>query len=314
MLRGILAVLIIVCLCLDVMGTAGMASSKMTSFAAIIPAAAGFGCLLGQFALLIHWGVLGNEPLSLRLPRAIGLSVFLFYAWCLGLLFADEPPPLQVSVVISLFLVVLFLLLSAPFWLLKLVFHRRILIPGTVAVRNEQFRISHILVWTTAIALLSTFGKFLVGESQAGPDLLPPVGLLWQFGMMVFLIGILMAALSLPLLIATLAPRPNRKAGASIGLALLLGPPLVHAGIYAAMGGTQPTAEDRFYGIVAWYAFSATMSMMIVGPLMIARWHGYRLVNPDEAVMSPFAEPELASDIHVVASNVEGATADFSGR
>ena len=287
MLRCWLATLIVILLVSNTVGTALLSSwDARGAYHAIIPYAAGFGLLLGQVALLIFWGVLSNEPSWQRLPRAIGLTIFLFYSWCIGALAAKAAPPLETSVAISLFLVVFYGLFSIPFRLVNWVFGWRIMIPGTGS-RNEQFTIRNIFVWTFVIALLTILGNAIVDKSgQIGAP--PPVGRLWQFGFIVVAIGFFLAALSLPLLHASLSPQPKATVWSAFGIVLVASPPILHSTIYVLLGIT-PTAEQRLLGIVAWYAFFATLSLMIAGPLLILRRFGYRLIarEPEHRHDSP---------------------------
>jgi hypothetical protein len=200
------------------------------------------------------------------------------FSWLIGATVADERFPFEVSVVVSYFTIVLFVVLSGPFWLARWVSKKRIAKPLAAAEGvREQFTVRHILIWTAVVAGIVSLGRLILG-SQAQQNDMPPIGILFMFARFVAIIGLLVAAVGLPMVWAVLTERPSRRVWHLILGICCVAPLVVHELLWV-IAGQAPSTEDRVSGLMAWYGFAAAAVLMTGAGLMLARAHGYRLLR-----------------------------------
>jgi hypothetical protein len=239
------------------------------------------GFVFGQVTLLVIWGVLGPEPWSRQLPRSIGLCIFVFYSWIAGTVLGNEPPPTDVSFVLVIFAAFMFMILTTPMWIVRRLLSWRIYALDRRERGSDQFTIRHIMIWTAAIAVLTAIGKVLFTASNDVTGL-PPASMILTFAFMIFGISAFIAALGLPLLWGVLSPRVSLTAWWTIFTVFTVGPVALHECLYLVQG-RSPSADDRFFGILAWYGFDILMSLVVCSALWFVRIHGYRFGNPKKA-------------------------------
>ena len=61
-----------------------------------------------------------------------------------------------------------------------------------------------------------------------------------------------------------------------------VGPVALHECLYL-LQGRSPSADDRFFGVLAWYGFYTLMSLVVCSALWVVRMHGYRFGNFNQA-------------------------------
>jgi hypothetical protein len=165
------------------------------------------------------------------------------FSWLIGATVADERFPFEVSVVVSYFTIVLFVVLSGPFWLARWVSKKRIAKPLAAAEGvREQFTVRHILIWTAVVAGIVSLGRLILG-SQAQQNDMPPIGILFMFARFVAIIGLLVAAVGLPMVWAVLTERPSRRVWHLILGICCVAPLVVHELLW--LGYCWPSAVNR---------------------------------------------------------------------
>ena len=265
------------CLLLDCFGTFYLfeESSFRSYHIETIKYAFGGGLIVGQLSLLVIWGVLGNEALMCRLPRATALSFALFLAWLAGTHLADDAPPWGFTMMFIVYLAICFTMLTFPYWLMLYVTSLRIVRPGQTN-DPDQFSTRQLFAWTAGIAILTVVTKALVLSTDDSYGL--PPGRLVMFGVIITFISVFVLALSVPLLFGVLRS-PVSKAGWSVAaIMFLVAPPVLLEGLYFA-AGQNPSSDDRWYGILAWYAFYVGMVLTMCIGLLIVRAYGFRLTR-----------------------------------
>ena len=267
----------------NVIGTAFIMNLRQRHHSEAIIYGGGAGFILAQISLLTLWGVLGSESLIYRFPRSAGLGIAIFLSWVAGTHLADifsefdgNSVPNSIAVVLSLFGLLFFSLLSAPLWLVRRLSPMRIWHPSQLP-GTDQFTIGQLFVWTAAVAVCVAVGTqiFQNGDSV---ESLPPAGLLWQMMFMVAGISIFTAAMGTPLLWGVLAPKPAATTWAVIGIVFLIGPPTFMVLIYFLNG--QSPGGELVYALLAWYAFYLVMMLVMVGCLLLVRAFGFRFTTP----------------------------------
>jgi len=238
---------------------------------------AGCGLNLGQVTLLAIWGVLSVEPLVIRLPRALALSVLVLYSWLLGATMADPNFPIEISIVISGLAMLFFAILTTPFWVVRWVSLRRVVTQHQVDVPREQFTLRHILIWTAVVAGMTGLGKLIAQSQSEQANGMPPFGILMQMIVMVAIVSLFVAIVGLPAAWGVLTKRPSFLAWSVILAILCFGPPVLHEGIYLVVA-QRPFFEQSMMGILAWYAFAVAALMMTVAGLLLARVLGFRFL------------------------------------
>ncbi|MEM7317197.1 MAG: hypothetical protein AAF497_29030 [Planctomycetota bacterium] len=287
-IRSTLTVLIAVFLMLNVIGTAGVFNMPFSSNRwEMIICAGGAGFMLGQVALLALWGVLGGESAVRRFPRSAGLSIAIFFSWVAGTHLGDDPLPPDIAVILSLFGLLVFSIVTAPLWFVGVTWPMRIWHPTQVA--DDQFSIRTIMVWTATVAVCMAVGLRLF-QNNISPGGMPPVSILYRMIPMLAGIGIFIVALALPLLWAILTPRPQASIWAVIGVVFLLGPPILLMTV-VALSGSRMSTDDFMAALLAWYVFYVVMSIVVVGCLLLLRAFGFRYRTPEPPkLLSPFAD------------------------
>lgn len=268
--------LLIVCLIVNTLGTAWAFAAHHSRWNEVLWAGGG-GFLLGQVCLLVLWGVLGVESPMIRLPRSAGIAIAVFFSWLAGTHLADQAPPIQIAVVISCFALLIFSLLTLPFWFLRFVYPFRIARPNREA-GADQFSIRQVMVWTAAVAGFTATGRWLYGMSDDSMGSIP-MGQVWVIIFILIFISIFMVALSLPLLLGVLRPKPSRKVWACVTAVFLVSPPLLVTLIYWCIE-RSPSYEDRIFAMLSWYAFFFTMLVVILTGLLVARQFGFKYAVP----------------------------------
>ena len=276
-------------LAINVIGTASIFNMNVSgSDEEAVIYAGGAGFILGQVALLALWGVLGGESVVYRFPRSAGFSIAIFYSWVAGTHIADDPLPIDVAFVLSLFGLLVFSVLSAPLWFIGSTWPMRIWHPDQVT--EDRFSIGTLLVWTTAVAGCVAIGTHLF-QANVSPGGLPPRAMILRMIPMLAGIGIFIGALVTPLLWGVLAPKPKGSVWVAIGAVFVMGPPVL-LGLILVLGGTRMSTSDFIVALFAWYVFYFVMAIVVVGCLLFIRAFGFRYVTPSvqQELLSPFAD------------------------
>ena len=278
--RPALFTLTICCLVANTLGTWWVFATPLHYQAEITISAVGFGFIIGQVILLVIWAVLGPEPVAERFPRALGITVFIYYSWLAGAVLARNPPPMDVSVVISILVASGFAIVTTPFWIFAFATKKKIMLANQPRRIDEQFTIKSMLLWTAAIGFITALGKFLFTASDEVEGL-PPLSTIWILGTMVCVISIFIVSLGLPLLLAILPARPRKWVWPVIATVFVFAPPVLLRVIYF-ISGNRPSSSQAGSEIVAWYGFYAAMAVFVVGVLSFVRRIGYRLATPTD--------------------------------
>ena len=282
----ILVALVVLLLIVNVLGTALMMYFRWSYRSEVVIYAGGAGFILAQVSLLTLWGVLGSESLVYRFPRSAGLGVAVFLSWVAGTHLSDSAVPNSIAVVISLFGLLAFSLLSAPLWLVRRLSPKRIWHP-TQLTGNDQFSIGQLLVWTAAVAVCMAVGTRLF-QSNESVESMPPTGIVWQMVVVVAGVSAFIAAMGMPLLWGVLTPRPKLATWGLIGVVFFVGPPILLVVFYLL---SEQTPGARFWHeLLAWYVFYVVMMIVMVGCLLLIRAFGFRfttptVVAPDERIV-----------------------------
>ena len=125
------------------------------------------GLLAGQSLLAASWLALGAGPLSIRLPASLAIVSLIVFSWFVGVTLSQNLPSIMDSLLTIALCLVLFLSVTAPFWIARLVTQRRIIARDSPRemVTREQFSLRYVFIATACVALLVTLAKLIFGDT-----------------------------------------------------------------------------------------------------------------------------------------------------
>ncbi len=231
------------------------------------------GLIFGEATLLAIWCVLSAEPLFIRFPRALALSVLVFYSLLIGMQMAGSAMEIGGFIFSSVLTMFVFSVLTVPLWFARRLSRRRIVSQGQVDVQREQFTMRHILIWTAVVAAMTGLGKLIIQPDFSLDGMQLPPAAHWTFLVLAALVSLFVAMLGLPLVWGLLAKRPSCRA-LGVALAILCFMPPLWNEVTAA----GHPFDDRVVGIIAGYIFAAAAMTTTGAGLMLARILGFRFI------------------------------------
>jgi hypothetical protein len=232
-----------------------------------------FGTMFGHAGLAATWCALGPLPLAQRLPlSALWLTVV---SMALGLNLARESAS-NGLVALAMFggiLLLEWVLVQIPLWVLTTRRGLRIVHASATMAEGrqseQQFGIRHVLILTTLVAIVLSFGRFALGGlKQEGTP--PPASIVVVFSFLAIFNAIYTLTVAGASFLETWRYVGAGLAIVAVGLMSLLEVPLLD------LAARQASSRHEY---VMFTSFNLVQATWIAVVLLLLRAGGYRLVS-----------------------------------
>ena len=186
---------------------------------------------------------------------------------------------------------VLFMSVTAPLWIARLVTQRRIIFrdsPREMETR-EQFSLRYIFIATTCLALLLTLAKLIFGETSWSGSMGARWSIMIALLVLVLAFGAYITLVALPLLwIILREPRGKVIWVSVVAGAMVLCPIVVSETFFAIPGGPgRPPAHLYPWVMGTLLTFGFTVALVTAGGFWAARLVGLRFVSSESRRADP---------------------------
>ena len=235
------------------------------------------GTLFGQVSLVAAWTALGPFSLIRRLPLAFTVLAAISISISVNLA-RDNNNELVALLILCGALLLQWILVQAPVWLLVVVYglriHHRCDAPLGNQSSNLQFGIRQVMTLTALVAVVLGACRMLLGglQLEVGDD-----GW-WETCVIFGFIVLTNCVVSLPMVAASLLPKHALLA--SVGsltfaaLACLLEVPLFNV----IVDNLGPSSTTENY--VTFFVLNLVQCFWVLAPVAVLRWGGYGINSP----------------------------------
>lgn len=257
------------------------------------------GMLVALVGLLAIWCVLINQAAIVRLPLTFCLFLTGGGLFLWGIRLANQLPSVEEAALWSFLMVLLFLGMQLPLWMVRLLLRCRIALQSETKNRDgmNQFSIRYLLSSTAVAALIVGLFRMAVPTGDISSLLFLSGAVL--LNMVVF--TVFSVSVCLPCLWLILSERQSRHGAAAITLFLLwVGGPFFILMLDAVfLTGTIPASEF----LPPLYCFGLGAILLMVLGLGLLRMLGYRLM-----IVDPLGKLQVENDLHPAGPSTQMAS------
>ncbi len=243
------------------------------------------GAIFAMPSLFAVWAALAQQPLTMRLPRAMGCAALLglMGTWGASRNIPEGKPEIDFLLMILSITCVQAMALA----LLRRRFGWQVRVKGDVegddgSPDRAQFSIGQMLVWTTATAALLALASCIVSDWRAVGETLR------QANWLAATIGVLvLSALSLPLVIPSvglvLGVGRRRRFAVWLLVMVVLMEMATCLLIFSIGLASGATSSDALFASLMVILIPAGFLVALLGSLLVVRLCGFRLVRRSDA-------------------------------